>query len=218
MSISRERKAILEERNRLIVQMTKDGYYPIDIIGMLKNEYTISASIIQRVIREHDLEITNGEIRKNRLKIEERNRKILGYYYMGYSYQQIADKMEITKTIVQGVIYRYRKLHKDMRKPINRDKMIRDNKIKQDYSDGMSVYDLMDKYYLSEPAIRHILKDCVESETIRNNNENYNNVVNLYSRYYSAHYISAKLDIPLKEVRTIIARYRRQMNKKKGVD
>lgn len=218
MSISKEKKEKLEERNRLIIQMINDGFYPIDIIGMLKDEYNISASIIQRIIREHELQFTDSETNKYKLKIEERNRKILGYYYMGYSYQQIANKMEVTKDIVQGVIYRYRKNHKDMKRPPNRDKMIRDNNIRKDYNEGMSIYDLMDKYYLSEASIRHIIKECLDNEPIKNDNENYNKVVDLYSRYYSSCYISTKLGITLKEVKSIIARYRRSINKNKGVD
>lgn len=218
MSISKEKKEKLEERNKLIIQMINDGFYPIDIIGMLKDEYNISASIIQRIIREHELQFTDSETNKYKLKIEERNRKILGYYYMGYSYQQIANKIEVTKDIVQGVIYRYRKNHKDMKRPPNRDKMIRDNNIRKDYNEGMSIYDLMDKYYLSEASIRHIIKECLDNEPTKNDNENYNKVVELYSRYYSTHYISSKLGITLKEVKSIIARYRRSINKNKGVD
>ena len=218
MSISKEKKEKLEERNKLIIQMINDGFYPIDIIGMLKDEYNISASIIQRIIREHELQFTDSETNKYKLKIEERNRKILGYYYMGYSYQQIANKMEVTKDIVQGVIYRYRKNHKDMKRPPNRDKMIRDNNIRKDYNEGVSIYDLMDKYYLSEASIRHIIKECLDNEPIKNDNENYNKVVDLYSRYYSSYYISTKLGITLKEVKSIIARYRRSINKNKGVD
>lgn len=218
MSISKEKKEKLEERNKLIIQMINDGFYPIDIIGMLKDEYNISASIIQRIIREHELQFTDSETNKYKLKIEERNRKILGYYYMGYSYQQIANKIEVTKDIVQGVIYRYRKNHKDMKRPPNRDKMIRDNNIRKDYNEGMSIYDLMDKYYLSETSIRHIIKECLDNEPIKNDNENYNKVVDLYSRYYSSYYISTKLGITLKEVKSIIARYRRSINKNKGVD
>lgn len=219
MSISKEKKAKLEERNKLIIQMINDGFYPIDIIGMLKDEYNISASIIQRIIREHELQFTDSETNKYKLKIEERNRKILGYYYMGYSYQQIADKMEITKDIVQGVIYRYRKKHKDMKRPPNRDKMIRDNNIRKDYNEGVSIYNLMDKYYLSEASIRHIIKECLNNNNPRKIDDViYNKVVDLYSRYYSPHYISAKVGITLKEVKSIIARYRRVINKNKGVD